>query len=116
MEPGNDSPTAVFVSGLAETFETPDILAEEGIAYTCDWVGDDQPYRLNVKSGSLVSLPYTLKRNDIPMYLVQHHRSPEMFVRGKDSFATLYREGESSVRIMGIATNPYVTGVPHRIA
>ena len=102
--------------GLAETFDTPDILAEEGIEYTCDWVSDDQPYRLNVKSGSLVSLPYTLELNDIPMYLVQHHRSPEMFERGKDSFATLYREGESSARIMGIATHPYVTGVPHRIA
>ena len=30
--------------GLAETFETPDILAEEGIEYLCDWVNDDQPY------------------------------------------------------------------------
>ncbi len=102
--------------GLAETFDTPDILVEEGIEYTCDWVNDDQPYGLNVKSGSLVSLPYTLELNDIPMYLVQHHRSPEMLERGKDSFETLYREGESSARIMGIAIHPYITGVPHRIA
>ena len=27
--------------GLAETFDTPDILVEEGIEYTCDWVNDD---------------------------------------------------------------------------
>ena len=39
-----------------------------------------------------------------------------MFERGKDSFATLYREGESFARIMGIATHPHVTGVSHRIA
>lgn len=30
--------------GLAETFDTPDILAEEGIEYVADWVNDDLPY------------------------------------------------------------------------
>ena len=40
--------------GLAETFHTPDIL-EEGIEYICDWCNDDQPYRMKVAHGSLVS-------------------------------------------------------------
>ncbi|MFQ5873556.1 MAG: polysaccharide deacetylase family protein [Dehalococcoidia bacterium] len=101
--------------GLAETMNTPDILAEEGIEYVCDWVNDDQPYLLKVKSGRLVSIPYTVELNDIPIYIVQHHRSPEMFERGKDHFDTLYREGLESARIMAIATHPYITGVPHRI-
>ena len=65
--------------GLAETLDTPDILAEEGIEYVCDWCNDDQPYPMKVKSGSLVSIPYTLELNDIPIYAVQHHRSPEIF-------------------------------------
>ena len=56
--------------GLAETFDTPDILAEEGIEYVCDWVNDDQPYPMKVRSGSLISIPYTVEINDIPMYLV----------------------------------------------
>ena len=59
--------------GLAETFDTPDILAEEGIEYIADWVNDDQPYELKVKSGRMVALPYTVELNDIPIYLVQHH-------------------------------------------
>ena len=29
--------------GLTETWETPDILADEGYEYVCDWVLDDQP-------------------------------------------------------------------------
>ena len=29
--------------GLAETFNTPDILAEEGIEYVCDWVTTTSP-------------------------------------------------------------------------
>jgi peptidoglycan/xylan/chitin deacetylase (PgdA/CDA1 family) len=101
--------------GLAETFDTPDILAEEGIEYVCDWCNDDQPYVMKVKSGRLVSIPYTLEVNDIPIYLIQHHRSPEIFERARDQFDTLYREGAESARIMCVSTHPYITGVPHRI-
>ena len=101
--------------GLAETFDTPDILAEEGIEYIADWCNDDQPYDMNVKSGSLVALPYTVELNDIPVYLVQNHRSPELFERAKDHFDTLYREGADSARVMCVSTHPYITGAAHRI-
>lgn len=101
--------------GLAETFDTPDILAEEGIEYIADWCNDDQPYPLKVKSGNMVAVPYTVELNDIPIYLVQHHRSPELFERAKDQFDTLYREGAESARVMCVSTHPYITGVPHRI-
>ena len=101
--------------GLAETFHTPDILAEEGIEYVADWCNDDQPYELNVKTGRLVALPYTLELNDIPIYIVQHHRSSEIFERARDQFDTLYRESKTSARIMCISTHPYISGVPHRI-
>jgi len=101
--------------GLAETFNTPDILAEEGIEYVCDWVNDDQPYQMKVKNGSLVSIPYTVELNDIPIYVIQHHRGPEIFERTRDHFDTLYHEGAENARIMAISTHPYVTGVPYRI-
>ena len=101
--------------GLAETFETPDILAEEGIEYVCDWCNDDQPYPLKVRSGSLTSVPYTVELNDIPMYMVQHHRSPEIFERTKEAFDTLYEEGAESARVMCVSTHPYITGASHRI-
>ena len=101
--------------GLAETFDTPDILAEEGIEYVCDWVNDDQPYPMKVKSGSLVAIPYTVELNDIPMYLVQNHPSPEIFQRSKDYFDTLYEESQDGARIMCVSTHPYITGAAHRI-
>ena len=101
--------------GLAETFHTPDILAEEGIEYLADWCNDDQPYELKVKTGRLVALPYTLELNDIPIYIIQHHRSPEIFERARDQFDTLYRESTKGARIMCISTHPYISGVPHRI-
>jgi hypothetical protein len=70
---------------------------------------------MKVKSGSLISIPYTVELNDIPIYLVQNHRSPELFERSRDQFDTLYQEGAESARVMAISTHPYITGVPHRI-
>ena len=29
--------------GLTETWETLELLKEEGIEYVCDWVNDEQP-------------------------------------------------------------------------
>ena len=114
-ESAGAAPRGWMGPGLAETFDTPDVLAEEGIEYIADWCNDDQPYEMNVKSGRLVALPYTVELNDIPIYLIQHHRSPELFERAKDHFDTLYREGADSARVMCISTHPYITGAAHRI-
>lgn len=101
--------------GLTETWETLDILAEEGIEYVSDWVNDDQPYEIRTASGPLVSVPYSLELNDIPMMVVQHHTSSEWLQRCKDQFDRLYAEGARNPRVMAIAVHPYNSGVPHRI-
>ena len=101
--------------GLTETWETPEILAEHGIEYVCDWVADDQPFVLRTAAGPLVAVPYSVEVNDVPMMLVQHHAASELLQRGRDQFDRLYQEGQDSARIMTVAVHPYVTGVPHRI-
>lgn len=101
--------------GLAETGMTLDLLAEAGIEYVADWVLDDQPVRLKTRSGSIVSVPYTVEINDVVMSAVQLHRSDEIFLRGRDQFDQLYKEGKSIPRVMAITIHPYLTGVPHRI-
>ncbi len=101
--------------GLSETWETLDILAEEGIEYVSDWVNDDQPYEIKTTTRPLVLVPYTLEINDIPMMLIQHHEASELFNRARDQFDRLYEEGRESARIMAIAVHPYISGVPHRI-
>jgi peptidoglycan/xylan/chitin deacetylase (PgdA/CDA1 family) len=68
-----------------------------------------------VKTGRLIALPYSLELNDILIYIVQQHRSPEIYDRGCLAFDTLYEEGSESSRIMGIAVHPYVSGAAHRI-
>jgi len=101
--------------GLVETRETPDLLAEEGIEYVCDWVLDDQPVDLAVERGRLTAIPYTLELNDSPLFAVQHAPGEEFVRRATAQFDALYTEGFSSARIMPIALHPYLIGVPHRI-
>jgi hypothetical protein len=40
-------------SGLTETYNTLDILAEEGVVYCGDWNSDDQPYPMKVRRGTM---------------------------------------------------------------
>jgi allantoinase len=101
--------------GLTETWETLDLLAEEGIEYVSDWVNDDQPYEIRTRAGTLVSVPYTLELNDIPMMVIQHHESRAWVDRCRDQFDRLYAEGARNPRVMAIAVHPYIHGVPHRI-
>ena len=101
--------------GLTETFETPDLLAEEGIEYIADWVVDDQPVEITTTAGPLISVPYTVEVNDIPMMALQQHTSDIFLKRGIDHFDRLYEEEAEHTRIMAISVHPFLSGAPHRI-
>jgi peptidoglycan/xylan/chitin deacetylase (PgdA/CDA1 family) len=101
--------------GLTQTYDTPDILAGAGIKYIGDWVYDDEPTVIKTKNGPLVTLPYTVEINDIPMMIVQHHESEYWKRRCCDQFDRLLQEGATRPRIMSIAIHPYISGQPHRI-
>jgi peptidoglycan/xylan/chitin deacetylase (PgdA/CDA1 family) len=102
--------------GLTETWETPDLLAEAGYDYVCDWVLDDQPVRLKTRGGkSIVNLPYTQECNDVAMMLIQHHKASEYQTRASDQFDELYRNASGSARVMALVAHPYIMGAPHRI-
>jgi allantoinase len=101
--------------GLTQTEETPELLAAAGIKYIGDWVYDDEPTEIATANGPLVTLPYTVELNDIPMMLVQHHESEYFTRRCIDTFDRLYLEGKERAKIMAIAIHPYISGQPHRI-
>ena len=101
--------------GLTETYETPDLLAEAGVKYIGDWVYDDEPTEIATRHGPLVTLPYTVELNDIPMMIVQHHNAEEFLRRAREQFDRLYLEGAERAKILSFAIHPYISGVPHRI-
>lgn len=101
--------------GLTETWETPDVLAEEGYDYVCDWVLDDQPVVLKTRGGTIVNVPYTQECNDVAMMLIQHHSAAEYKNRAIDQFEQLYSDARQSARIMALVVHPYIMGAPHRL-
>jgi peptidoglycan/xylan/chitin deacetylase (PgdA/CDA1 family) len=109
-------PKGWLSSGLAQTWDTLDLLAAEGADYVCDWCNDDQPYIMNLEGGRrLISVPYSQHTNDKPAYerlLLRPDEFRQMICR---TFDVLYREGKQSGRVMAIALHPYLSGVPHRI-
>ena len=101
--------------GLTQTYDTPELLTAAGIRYIGDWVYDDEPTEIATANGPLVTLPYTVELNDIPMMLVQHHESEYFTRRCVDTFNRLHQEGAERAKIMAIAIHPYISGQPHRI-
>ncbi|MEO7774028.1 MAG: polysaccharide deacetylase family protein [Steroidobacteraceae bacterium] len=103
---------------LSYTERTLEIVAEMGLSYVCDLFHDDQPAPLNVPSGKLVSIPYSLEMNDVIAYnvnLLSPRRYGEVIRR---QFDVLYRESveSGSGTVMCIPIHPYLVGRPHRIA
>jgi peptidoglycan/xylan/chitin deacetylase (PgdA/CDA1 family) len=101
--------------GLTQTYETPELLVDAGVKYIGDWVYDDEPTTIRTANGPLVTLPYTVELNDIPMMIVQHHESDYLLKRAIDQFDRLYEESRERAKIMSIAIHPYISGQPHRI-
>ena len=102
-------------SGLAETYNTLDILAEEGVIYCGDWNNDDQPYPMKVKTGKMFSIPYCMEINDIPLYIRKGYTGEQYYRSVIDQFETLYADSEKQPRVMGIPLHPMISGQPLRI-
>ena len=100
---------------LSNNTWTMDLLAEAGVLYTCDLFHDDQPTPINVKSGRLISVPYSLELNDTIVYNTNLYTPRHYGTVIKRQFDQLYREGTESGTVMCIPLHPYLVGQPHRI-
>jgi peptidoglycan/xylan/chitin deacetylase (PgdA/CDA1 family) len=100
---------------LTESVNTPDVLAELGLTYICDWCNDDQPYPFRVKRGRMISLPYAIEVNDVQLFLEKGLSGPDFHQAVVDQFDTLYENGEKTGQVMAIPLHPFLTGLPFRV-
>lgn len=105
---------------IAETPNTPDLLAEAGYRYTLNWCHDDQPVRMRTRSGqTLWSVPYPQELNDIPMIVARQMDGRDFADMIVDQFdemlAQCHRPGRPMSLVMGIALHPYLVGQPYRL-
>nr|WP_202526312.1 allantoinase PuuE [Sneathiella litorea] len=94
------------------------LVAEEGgFLYDADAYDDDLPYWIYEAGRQQLIIPYTLDANDMRFASPQGFNSGDQFYTYlKDSFDTLYEEGETSPKMMSIGLHCRLAGRPGRIA
>ncbi|MCH8280866.1 MAG: polysaccharide deacetylase family protein [Chloroflexi bacterium] len=98
-----------------ESARTPQILAQAGIRYVCDWTNDEQPYPLKTPAGELLALPVMLPVDDINA-LWDRRVSVGRYVQMlKEAFDTVYQDGAENGRLMVLNLHPWLIGQPFRI-
>lgn len=102
--------------GLAESWATLQLLEDEGIAYVCDWLNDDEPYFFDTAQKRLLSVPYSGEINDIHCFLRAGYKGPDYLQLLKDQFDVLYEEGVDRGTVMTIPLHPFIMGHPFRSA
>lgn len=99
----------------SQSWRTPDLLAEAGYRYCCDWVNDELPYRFR---NGLINLPLNHELSDRQIIAVQQQSADSWAQSLEDAFDWL--AGEAAVtgagRMLPIHVTPYIMGLPYRIA
>lgn len=108
------SPQGWLGPGLSESFHTPDLLAELGFTYVCDWVADDQPFPLKVRSGRMINVPYAVDGLNDTRLRGQAFTGDDYYKLITDQFDQLYEDGLANPRVMCIAIHPHISGQPFR--
>jgi len=109
-------PTGWYTGRLGPN--TRRLVAEEGgFLYDSDAYDDDLPYWVKASNQPHLVIPYTLDVNDMRFATPQGFNSGEQFFQYlKDSFDTLYAEGETSPKMMSVGLHCRLIGRPGRVA
>jgi len=109
-------PTGWYTGRLGPN--TRRLVAEEGgFLYDSDAYDDDLPYWVKANNQPHLVIPYTLDVNDMRFATPQGFNSGEQFFQYlKDSFDTLYAEGETSPKMMSVGLHCRLIGRPGRVA
>lgn len=109
------SPLGWLSPDYVETRRTVRLLAEAGVRYVCDWPNDEQPYRMNVPSGEMFSLPVTLDADVVVTHRLRGVPMGRWLRIVTEAFDRLYEDGAKSGRLLVLNLHPYLIGQPFRI-
>jgi hypothetical protein len=98
-----------------ESARTPQLLAEAGIRYVCDWANDEQPYRMNVPQGELHALPVSLPLDDVKALWDRRMDVDRYAQMIRETFDALYSDGAGNPRLLVLTLHPFLIGQPFRI-
>ena len=91
------------------------VKADGGFAYDSDTYADDLPFWEAGPHGKHLAIPYTLDVNDMRFSTAQGFNSGDQFFSYlRDTFDTLYEEGERAPKMMSVGLHCRLVGRPGR--
>ena len=102
----------------AQSWHTPDLVADAGVRYMGDWINDDLPYAFSTEAGEIVALPLSLELDD--QFLIGNNLHSEWEYATQIKDACDYLAGQAAAtghgRLLALSLHPWLMGQPHRIA
>ncbi len=98
-----------------ESAQTPQLLAEAGISYVCDWVNDEQPFPMTTSQGELYALPLLYELDDTKAMWDTRLSPTQYATMLQEGFDSLYHDGATTGRLMAFNLHPWLIGQPYRI-
>jgi peptidoglycan/xylan/chitin deacetylase (PgdA/CDA1 family) len=97
------------------SMNTRKLLAEAGLLYDRDSLGDELPYWVDVNGKPHLCVPYSYETNDLRCsYPADFVTSEDYFTYMKDAFDMLYEEGATHPTILCLALHDRLLGRPAR--
>ncbi len=98
-----------------ESSRTPQLLADAGLSYVCDWTNDEQPFPIKAPRGELTALPINLPLDDVNALFDRHMPISRYELMLKEAFDTLHEDGASNGRLLVLNLHPWLSGQPFRV-
>lgn len=108
-------PTGWMGPGMSHSPVTIDLLKEAGYQYLMDWCCDDQPFWMKTRSGSILSLPYSLEVNDSIVLLLRQQTTREFADMIIDQFEEMIEQCTRQPLVFTFAIHAHVMGQPFRL-
>jgi allantoinase len=101
----------------SQSFNTPDILAANGIEYMGEWINDELPYPFRTSSGEMTAIPLSYELDDQFIMQANLHSETEYGDQIVDAADFLLREAaeKKGGRLLALNIHPWMLGQPHRI-
>ena len=98
-----------------ESSRTPQLLAQAGLRYVCDWVNDEQPFPMTTQEGELYALPIMWELDDVSALADRKVTIDRYQAMLTEAFDALYHDGAANGRVLTIHLHPWLIGQPFRI-
>ncbi len=90
------------------------VVEHGGFVYDSNAYNDDLPYYTHVGDKKWLVIPYSAALNDMKLWRGTYATGEDLYQAAKETFETLYEEGETTPKMMSVGLHCRIAGWPGR--